>query len=536
MKITRFACFLFALVISASLYAPISVFADEDTEKPVIIIDPGHGGIDGGTTVGIRTEKVYNLLMSLYLKEELLSHGGFEVVLTREDDTYLKYLPRALPIITYHGDLLLSLHCNSSSYTSVNGAEAITSLIEPYSAYTLGSSILAKINEKTGIVNRGVKTREDTGDKLGIYFWDKEKNWDIPGASHLKTVSDYYSMNTWASKFGVPSLIIEHGYLSNSGDRALIDQDETLRSMAKAEAEALIAYYYGHTHTYTAEKVVDFPSSCSLNGTKSYHCTVCGIKKDTEPLPPAPDSHLYRQSASMKATCTEDGFIEYTCQISFNLNDKGYSTPVHTHREVLPKQGHAYEIVSDTSAGHGTDGEHKEVCKNCGDTIITISQGDPHRYEITEEHPADCTSDGRITYTCGDCGHSYTEEIPAKGHQSIGTGICAVCGLNLTGETIEAETDAAETEAGETDAVETEAAETSESETEAAETEAAETDAHEGTPSERQSPADLFRNPFFLAAAGIVAVQGAIFLLLSLRNRKKAHNSSRKAHTESTQK
>ncbi|MBQ2120442.1 MAG: hypothetical protein II197_05745, partial [Peptococcaceae bacterium] len=46
--------------------------------------------------------------------------------------------------------------------------------------------------------------------------------------------SDYFSINTWGSKFGVPSLIVEHGYLSNSGDRALMDQDETLRKIAEA--------------------------------------------------------------------------------------------------------------------------------------------------------------------------------------------------------------------------------------------------------------------------------------------------------------
>ncbi len=552
MKYLRLICFLFSLLICTSLLSFRPVLAEETLEKPVIIIDPGHGGIDGGTNVGIRTEKVYDLLISQYLKEELLNHGGFEVYLTREDDTYLKYLPRALYIVTYQGDLLLSMHCNSSSYTSVGGAEAITSLISPYSAYTLGDSILAKISEKTGIINRGVRTRTDTGDSLGVYFWDTEKNWDVPGASHLQIISDYYSMNTWASKFGAPSLIIEHGYLSNSGDRALLDQDETLRAIAKAEAEALIEYYYGHTHTYTEEKVVDFPSSCSLDGTTSYHCTVCGIKKDTEPLPSSPESHLYRQSASAKATCTADGYIEYVCQISFNLNDKGYTTPVHTYREVLPMIGHAYEVVSDTSAGHGTNGEHTEVCRNCGDTITTVSEGDPHHYTIVEDIPADCTTDGRITYVCGDCGASYTEEIPAAGHQSIGTGICAVCGLNLMPETEGPETEALETEAIETETADTESIETDASETEAAETEmvpseATETDASEtetadtdaegddGTASVRKSPLELFRNPFFIGAMGIVAAQGVLFLLLTLRNRRKAHNSSRKTNTDSTQ-
>ncbi len=397
------------LLLTLALPAlPLPAAASGDPERPVIIIDPGHGGVDGGTSVGIRTEKVYNLIIAKHLRDLLLEHGGFEVYLTREDDVYLKYLDRALPIVEYRADLLLSLHCNSSTVDYAKGAMAITSVIDRYSAFTLGESILARIAEATGMRNRGVQTQLDTGDKYGVYYWNSEKNWDMPGASYLGKVSDYYSMNTWSSKFGVPSLIIEHGYLSNPDDRAVIDNEENLLKLAKAEAEALIEYYYGHTHTYTAEKVVDFPSSCSMNGTKSYRCTVCGIKKDTETLPAAPDAHFYRQVGSMRATCAEEGFIEYTCQISFNLNDKGYTTPVHTYTEILPKTEHSYQITSQTAPT--------------------------------------CTEAGGVHYTCAHCGGTYSEEVAPTGHTWGADGRCAACGADETPAVVPPETSAPETE------------------------------------------------------------------------------------------
>lgn len=433
MKIRYFLfCLILAICAVFCSVVPVSAAAGDGayTEKPVIIIDPGHGGMDGGTTAGIRYEKTYNLIIAQYLRDALEEHGGFEVYLTREDDdTDIKFLPRALYIVDYNADLLLSLHCNSSDIPSASGVLAITSVIEKYSAFALGESILSNIAEAVEIRNRGVETRYDTGDSLGVYYWNSEKNWDMPGASYLQTVSDYFSMNTWSSKFGVPSLIIEHGYLSNSGDREIIDKDENLKKIVEAEAQALIEYYYGHSHVFTEEKVVDFPSNCSMNGTKSYHCTVCGLKAETEALPAAPDAHYYRQSASRLATCEEDGYIEYTCQISFNLNDKGYTTPVHTYTETLAKKGHAYRVTEDTQAGHGVDGRHVEYCGNCGDTIVTITPGEPHTYEKTDEVPAACTVNGSITYTCSICGDQYSEEIPAVGHINDENGVCTVCGF-----------------------------------------------------------------------------------------------------------
>ncbi len=386
----RFCSLFFALFIMIGVACTVAV-SSVDIEKPVIILDPGHGGADAGTTSGIRYEKTYNLIIAEHLRDLLLDHGGFEVYMTREDDdSFPKFLPRALLIVEHNADLLLSLHCNSATVDYSNGVLAITSVIEPYSAFELGEDILKRISDATGLKNKGVETNLDTGDSLGVYYWNSEKNWDMPGASYLKTVSDYYSMNTWSSKFGVPSLIVEHGYLSNPGDRAIIDKDENLLKIAQAEAEALIEYYYGHTHSYTAEKVVDFPSNCSINGTKSYHCTECGIKKDTEALPPEPEAHYFRQSASKLASCTEDGFIEYVCQISYNLNDKGYTTPVHTHSEVLPKKEHAYKVISET--------------------------------------PPTCTEEGSTTLSCSLCGCTHTEAVPPLGHTADENGSCVTCG------------------------------------------------------------------------------------------------------------
>jgi len=407
----RKATILIFLIIITIFLLTVSAFA----ENPVIVIDPGHGGYDGGTDQGIRTEKEYDLLIALYLYEELTADGRFDVYLTRSDDTYLKYLPRVLTALNTNADLLLSLHCNSNPESYPNGNMAYISVIEDYAAWDLAGRILDGITSAVGIRRGSVETREDTGDSLGVYYWDSERQWDMPGAWKYGKKSDYYSINTWASKFGIPSIIVEHGYLSNASDAAIIDKDENLRAMAKAEAQALIDYYYGHTHNFAAV-TTDYPSSCTLTGKQSSRCTVCGLRTGTTSLSANPDGHFWRQVASAAATCTGDGFIDYICQISYNLNDKGYSCDVHTYREVIPAKGHNYQIIEDTPASHGHDGRFLQRCANCWHEIDEIRPGEPHTYEITADIAPTCTEDGGITHTCTRCSDSYTEPKTAPGH------------------------------------------------------------------------------------------------------------------------
>ena len=67
---------------------PIPVSAALQRERPTVIIDPGHGGMDGGATDNNIIEKDINLAVSLNLRD-LLSIQGFRVIMTREDDRSL---------------------------------------------------------------------------------------------------------------------------------------------------------------------------------------------------------------------------------------------------------------------------------------------------------------------------------------------------------------------------------------------------------------------------------------------------------------
>lgn len=410
-----FKYILMAVLMAALLALP--AMADiEKNGKIIVVIDPGHGGVDGGSDKGSVPEKYYNMKLSEYLRDALESTGLFEVHMTRETDVYLKYLPRVLVAKEAGADLIISMHCNTVYESWVSGSSAYVTLIEDYAAWDVANLLLDHLGSATSIPRGQVYTRADTGDSLGVYYWDYEKQWDMPGAWWLGKVSDYYSISTFSSKFGIPSVIIEHGYLSNWSDLAVLDNDDNLRKMAQAEADALIEYYTNHEHMF-GDYEVDFPSNCTFTGTESRRCTICGARSGIRALESAPDNHFWRQSGSAKLSCETDGYITYVCQISYNANDKGYPCTVHQYSNVEKAPGHDYTILEDTEPTHDKDGKLHKVCRTCGHEILEIRAGEGHNWELSETVDPTCETDGEERYICTVCPETKVEVIPAFGHE-----------------------------------------------------------------------------------------------------------------------
>ncbi len=95
--------------------------------RPLVVIDPGHGGIDSGAESpdGVR-EKDIVLAFSLKLQQLLMASGRFDVALTREDDRYLKLEERVALARANKADLFLSIHADSFQQPEIRGASVYT--------------------------------------------------------------------------------------------------------------------------------------------------------------------------------------------------------------------------------------------------------------------------------------------------------------------------------------------------------------------------------------------------------------------------
>lgn len=220
-----------------------------------IVLDAGHGGHDVGAVSNNIYEKTINLKVAQYLKQYLEEYEDTEIIMTRNDDTFLEIYDRAMVARNNNANLMISLHFNSATTSSTNGAEVYVSnnkSLDKYNKETtiLGNKILSEL-EKVGISNRGVKTRLIPTDETDIY---------TDG-----TRADYYGIIRYAMRGckidsgvikpegaipakveegeGIPAIIIEHCYMNNSVDQVFLSSEESIQNIAKADANAIVEYY-----------------------------------------------------------------------------------------------------------------------------------------------------------------------------------------------------------------------------------------------------------------------------------------------------
>lgn len=103
------------------------VFGPQDRSRPLVVIDPGHGGHDPGASGTGYREKNLVLALAADLRDEIVRGGGIRVALTRADDRFLALGERFAIARALDADLFLSIHADSAgSEGDVTGASIYT--------------------------------------------------------------------------------------------------------------------------------------------------------------------------------------------------------------------------------------------------------------------------------------------------------------------------------------------------------------------------------------------------------------------------
>lgn len=201
----------------------------------IVTLDPGHGGKDSGATAKwngkTAMEKDMNLKIGLACREELSKYAGVKVYMTRDDDTFLELSDRVKYAQSVNADLMVSLHINSADSSSARGELVIV----PNGNYRpallteskkTASRILSNL-ESLGLNNRGYLQRNSTENKY-------------PDGSK----ADYYSIIRNSTMVNIPSMIVEHAFISNSTDYSTyLSSDAKLKQLGQADAKAIAAAY-----------------------------------------------------------------------------------------------------------------------------------------------------------------------------------------------------------------------------------------------------------------------------------------------------
>ena len=148
------------------------------------------------------------------------------------------------------------------------------------------------------------------------------------------------------------------------------------------------------------------PADEQTDGLEVYRCELCG--QEYEAVLPA-TGHIWSEwSTDQAPTCTEPGLQHRTCS----------AHKPHDETKELPALGHDY-VLTETPPTCDADGIKTYVCSLCGDSYTepgAAALGHDYVGSITQE--PSCTGGGVKSYVCShDHTHSYTEAVPATGHQ-----------------------------------------------------------------------------------------------------------------------
>ena len=202
----------------------INTNKESQTSNKIILIDAGHGGIDGGASSKNGTsEKDINLSIAIKLKENL-QKTGYEVVMTREGDTglylrggtirakYIEDLKNRCDLKkSSNCDMLISIHLNHFSESKYYGAQVW------YSDYQ-ESATLASIMQKN----------------FRIDLDPSNKRVQKPAKNAYRILRENDNM---------PSVIVECGFLSNYEEEQKLKSDEYQKNIAESISKSVGEFF-----------------------------------------------------------------------------------------------------------------------------------------------------------------------------------------------------------------------------------------------------------------------------------------------------
>jgi N-acetylmuramoyl-L-alanine amidase len=199
--------------------------------QKIVVIDAGHGGSDTGAQGSSDCEKDCTLPMALEV-ERLLAKNGACVIMTRQTDTYVGLTERVDVAVRNSADFFVSIHCNSCQVpNSISGIETYYHGQDP-NGRALAQCIHAAVVKASTLPDRRV--RSDT----------------VLYASGLAVLRG-------TSALGIPSTLVETGYINNFTDGSMLITPEYQQRIAGAIVEGLKEYVEGNGQRVADSKTAE---------------------------------------------------------------------------------------------------------------------------------------------------------------------------------------------------------------------------------------------------------------------------------------
>lgn len=222
--------------------------------KPLIVIDPGHGGADPGAIGPNKSrEKDITLSAAKILKNNLEATGRYRVALTRSNDTYIKLSKRVAIARDKEADLFISLHADSIDKADVSGASIYTLSNKASDKQT--ARLAARENQVDLIAGVDLSHEDkevanilidlamrDTMNQSKFFANTVVGNMKQSGVRTLTRPHRYAGFAVLKAP-DIPSVLLEMGFMSNNNEAKLLATNNYQEKIATALIKSLDSYF-----------------------------------------------------------------------------------------------------------------------------------------------------------------------------------------------------------------------------------------------------------------------------------------------------
>jgi N-acetylmuramoyl-L-alanine amidase len=223
--------------------------------RPVIVIDPGHGGIDTGTRAASGVEeKALVLEFGLLLRDRLERDGRYRVVMTRSDDSYIPLAERVRIARNHKAQLFISIHCDALK-RSEGAAQGATVYTLSEQASDAEAARLADTENRADVI-AGVDLSAEPDDIADILIDLAQRETKAFSAQFARMVVAEFKAAAHMHKNpiksagfrvlkapDVPSVLLELGYVSSRDDLKQLLSQQWRQRAADALAQSVNSFF-----------------------------------------------------------------------------------------------------------------------------------------------------------------------------------------------------------------------------------------------------------------------------------------------------
>ena len=221
--------------------------------RRIVMLDPGHGGIDTGAIGGNGSKEKHVVLAIAKIVRTILRNRGIDARLTRTGDTFIPLYDR-VEIAHQHGaDLFMSIHADGFTNPSAAGA-SVFALSNRGASSAMAKYLSDRENAADDLAGKKAKDKDHLLQQVlfDLVQTDTIKN-SLTLGSHIlrqiKPVHRLHSRNTEQAAFvvlkspSIPSVLVETSFITNPLEEKLLGTTAFRQKIANAIADGIISYF-----------------------------------------------------------------------------------------------------------------------------------------------------------------------------------------------------------------------------------------------------------------------------------------------------